>query len=103
MAKAEQTEIPGTERPKIAACESAARHYEKKRDEMQEAVSDEVKAKERLQKALHDNEANLVDRDKDGNPGYVYLDDGEFKIAILHRSEEGVKVKKWKPPKAENE
>ena len=97
--KAEQTEIPGTERPKIDAIERAAKRYEKARDAMQEAVADEVKTKESLQRALHENEAQLVERDKLGNPGYVYLDDGEPKIAILKRSEEGVQVKKWNPKK----
>ena len=53
---------------------------------------------------LHENEAQLVDRDEDGNPGYVYTDgEGERKMAILVRSEENVKVKKYKAPKAPEE
>lgn len=99
MAKAEQIEIPGTERPKIRVIENAAAKYEEKRDERMRATEAEVEAKDKLQKALHDNEAQLVDRDEDGNPGYVYKDAaGEPKIAILERSAENVKVKKWKAP-----
>ena len=93
----EQTEIPGTERPKIRKIENAASNYEEKRDARMEATEQEVNAKDRLQKALHEHEDQLVDRDEDGNPGYVYTDsEGVRKIAILQRSEEGVKVKKFK-------
>lgn len=99
---AEQTEIPGTERPKIAAIERAAKTYARARDARMEATEEEVKQKDKLQKVLHENEAQLVDRDSDGNPGYVYTDDeGERRIAILVRSEEDVKVKKYAAPKPE--
>lgn len=97
---AEQTEIPGTERPKIQALERAAKSYEKARDTRMEATEEEVKQKGKLQAALHTHEADLTERDKDGNPGYTYLDDdGVRKIAVLLRSEEDVKVSKYKAPK----
>lgn len=99
---AEQTEIPGTERPKIAAIDRAAKAYEKARDARMEATEEEVKQKGKLQAVLHEHEAQLTERDSDGNPGYTYTDDdGDRKIAVLLRSEEDVKVKKYKLPKAD--
>lgn len=69
MTRAEQTEIPGTERPKIRAVENAAAKYEEKRNARMDATVEETNASDKLQKALHENEAQLVDRDEDGNPG----------------------------------
>lgn len=103
MAKPEQTEIPGTERPKIKPLTDAADEYEVARDTRMEATEAEIKTKDKLQKLLHKYEDKLVDRDDDGNPGYVYLDGhGVQKIAILERSEENVKVKKYKVPKVKD-
>lgn len=68
------------------------------------ATTEEVEAKDKLQKVLHDNEDKLTDRDEDGNPGYVYTDaNGKQKMAILVRSEEDVKVKNYKGLKPKKE
>lgn len=96
---AEQTEIPGTERPRIAAIDRAAAKYEEARDARMEATEKEVKAKDKLRDVLHENEKQLVEKDEDGNPFYLYQDDGEWKMAVLQHSEENVKVKKYKLPK----
>lgn len=103
MARAEQTEIPGTERPKIIKIENAAKKYEAARDERMDRTKDEVEASEKLQKVLHESEDQLTERDEDGNPAYVYNHDGELKMAILVRSEEKVKVKKYKVPKSNDD
>ena len=98
-----QDEIPGFERPKIKAIEDAADAYReivKSRLELQE---DEEKAADKLQKILHKYEEKLVDRDKDGNPGYVYYDGEQPMIATLKRSEEKVSVRKYTPPKEKAE
>lgn len=99
-AKAEQTEIPGTERPRIPAIDRAAAKYETARDARMEATEEEVKQKEKLRDVLHEHEHELTERDEDSNPFYLYQDDGEWKMAVLERSEESVKVKKYKAPKA---
>lgn len=99
MAKDKQTEIPGTERPTIKEIEDAA-------NELHEVVADRLALQEseeklatRLQHVLHENEGKLVDRDKDGNPGYVYYDGDQPMIAVLKRTEEKVSVRKYVQPK----
>ena len=101
MARAEQTEIPGTERPRIKPIEDAAANYRDHRDRRMKALEKEIEAQEMLQKVLHKYEEKLTDRDEDGNPLYV-LEDGE-ECAVLMRSEEKAKVKKYKAAKASGE
>jgi len=98
-----QDEIPGFERPKIKAIEDAAtahRDLVEKRLKLQEK---EEATADALQKILHKYEDKLVDRDKDGNPGYVYYDGEQPMIATLKRSEEKVSVRKYTPPKEKAE
>lgn len=93
----EQTEIPGTERPRIKQIDDAAENYRDHRDKRMKALDKEIEAQVKLQEILHKYEEKLTDRDEDGNPLYI-LEDGED-CAILMRSEEKAKVKKYKAAK----
>jgi hypothetical protein len=101
MATAKQTEIPGTERPRIKQIDDAADLYRELRDKRMKALEKEIEAQDALQKVLHKHEEKLTDRDEDGNPLYV-LEDGE-ECAVLMRSEEKAKVKKYKAAKVSGE
>lgn len=48
-----QTEIPGTERPRIKALENAAEDYVTKRDTRMQATTKEVEAKTKLSDLMH--------------------------------------------------
>lgn len=96
---AKQAEIPGTERPKIKAIEDAAEAHRDIVEARLKLQEKEEKSAGALQKALHKYEDKLVDRDKDGNPGYVYYDGEQPMIAVLKRSEEKVSVRKFVQPK----
>jgi hypothetical protein len=92
---AKQTEIPGTERPRIKFLDDAGEYYRECRDKRMKALEKEIEAQEALQKVMHKYEDKLTDRDEDGNPLYI-MSDGEECI-VLMRSEEKAKVKKYKP------
>lgn len=97
MAKQTQDEIPGTERPRIAAIDEAAEEYREKRDERMEALKDEVELKAKLSAVMQANKDKLTEKDEDGNPMYRIPDTNE--CVVLEYSEANVKVKKTKEGK----
>ena len=87
-----QTEIPGTERPKIKAIDAAAEEYVHLRDRMQTAVKEFKDAKTKLSDLMHKH-ADKINKDGDGALVYRYDD----MLVQLKHSEEKLRVKHVDP------
>lgn len=92
-----QTEIPGTERPRIQEIDDAAEEYRDKRDERMAALKEEVDLKAKLSAVVQANKDKLTERDEDGNPMYRLANTNE--AVVLEYSEANVKVTKTKEGK----
>lgn len=92
-----QTEIPGMERPKIAAIESAAEKYVDLRDKRMKLLESEIAAKEKLVEAMQKS-AEKLSQDGEGNLIYKY----DEQVVIL-AEQVGVKVKHAATPAEEGE
>jgi len=83
-----QTEIPGTERPKIKEIEEAAEAYVTVRDRRMALTEKEVAAKEQLASLMHTH-ADTIGRDAEGGLSYRYDD----MLVTLKPKDEVLKVK----------
>lgn len=82
-----QTEIPGMERPKIAAIETAAENYVALRDKRMKLLENEIAAKAKLTETMQAN-AGKLSQDGEGNLIYKY----DEQVVILTEAT-AVKVK----------
>lgn len=87
--KLRQTEIPGTERPKIKAIDEAAEIYCDLRDKMQKAVQKFKEAKEKLRDLMHKNAEKVRVADGSGQLVYKYDD---MMVQVIPKDEQ-IKVK----------
>jgi len=87
-----QTEIPGTELPKIRAIEDAAEDYVTKRDTRQRASEREVESKTKLVDLIHKHQDELP-RGPKNEIIYRYSD----MLVTLTPTEETLKVKHVEP------
>lgn len=83
-----QTEIPGTERPKIKEIDKAAEEYVSVRDKRMNLTEKEVAAKQQLVNLMHAH-ADEIGRDAEGGLTYRYSD----MLVTLKPKEEVLKVK----------
>lgn len=83
-----QSEIPGTERPKIKEIDEAAEAYVSVRDKRMSLTEQEVAAKQQLVNLMHAH-ADEIGRDAEGGLTYRYSD----MLVTLKPKEEVLKVK----------
>ena len=83
-----QTEIPGTERPKIKEIDKASEEYVTVRDKRMSLTEKEVAAKQQLVNLMHAH-ADEIGRDAEGGLTYRYSD----MLVTLKPKEEVLKVK----------
>ena len=83
-----QTEIPGTERPKIPEIEEAAELYVQARDRRQAATKAEVKAKQDLAALMHAHRDEIGENEK--HELIYHYDDMEVRLSP---KDEALKVK----------
>ena len=97
MGKAEQTEIPGTEEPKIPEVEHAAESYREIRDERMELTESEVTAKASLIAVMKAHKLTVY---KDKVAGYaVFIEQGEDNVKVKKLAPDGT----VKPARARKE
>jgi hypothetical protein len=92
MPKAEQTEIPGTETPRIKAIENAADRYNEAKEAFQQASDTVQKQKDKL---LEVCQANVDDMPVNGEGDRVYKYDG---LLVVLSDKANVKVKRAPEP-----
>lgn len=88
MAKAEQTEIPGTEQERIPGIESAAKKYAEKRRLHQGLTKEKKNALAKLIENLEENKEKLQS-DGDGRWSYVR---GGFELVLTEKESVEVTV-----------
>ena len=87
----EQSEIPGTERPRIDDIEKAMKTYLKWRNQRQKLTPKEKEAKEALMQRMREH-ADDLEKDEDGNSVYLF-DDGETRQLAKFSIDENVSVR----------
>jgi hypothetical protein len=91
MAKATQTEIPGTERKRIPAIERAAAKADKKRSIIN-GLTDELKnLVAKLSEVMHTHEADLDREENDKGEKLIVYKRGDYSVAVKYK--ESVKYK----------
>jgi len=94
MAKAEQTEIPGTERKRIHAIERAAAKADEKRtiinglnDELSNLVA-------KLSEVMHANEDQLDQEENEKGEKVIVYKRGDYKVVVKYKESVNYKIKK---------
>jgi hypothetical protein len=85
MARAEQTEIPGTEREVDTQLENAIRNIKAKTEAVTEARNEKKKAEDKGQQLLAEKQLEVYVSEKQ-----------RFKLVATKK--EGVKLEHWEPP-----
>lgn len=86
MGKAEQLDVPGTEREVDAQLENAIRQIKSKTEDQTQAKNEVRKAKDRGNTLLHEKELESYTSEKQG-------------FTLVRNDKEDVKIVPWSPPK----
>lgn len=94
MAKAEQTEIPGTERKRIPAIERAASKADEKRSVIG-GLNDELKnLVAKLSEVMHANEDQLDKEETENGEKVIVYQRGDYRVVVKYKESVNYKIKK---------